>query len=584
MSAFAKIAFVVALAATLPVAAHSARPDQAAVDPERDPRLAQRVRVRADGIPVRWVLKALAGKTSVPLDAAGIAGDERLVAFVPEAPLAEVMKEIADLYRLTWSREERGGRLRYLLQKPARLANEERTLREQAFRQVMQRLGAQIRRPQDPDAGTPPESWTTVVPFLAPIVEARAVDILHDGYLYQPIATLPEAQREPLAARMQPVLEENHRIVQFLAKRIRQQREEEGEGPVFLAGEDQPAEARECTLVVELRIDRELRATVGLKTGAGAYSTWVRAAGDGTEEKALALYRDRHPEVPEAAGGRTIRETQLQMDRWTRPIDPVAGQAGRAGDWIASLRRVSEAAGIAVYADCYQDYRGGPDDHPRAGFSLSGRVVPLQALSAVCYPLAGRGEERLSANSFWWRNGDAALIRSRRWLWESAGVPPADLLDRLTRSLRATGQLSPGDLPALASLTHLQLQCPGFLEGQLDMWHEAVRVPAGLSPAARSMLLSGGLTWERLGPADRTTLVRRFPSAAGVPRDRYSGRLESSVESFPCQGGTVVRLSFQAVGGAGKEDAALFLPLPGVAPGKGLPPVGLSIEAAGVVK
>src|SRR5687767_7231440 len=79
-----------------PATVQASRADRPAIDPQRDPRLTQRVRVRAEGIPVRWILQALAEQTTVQLDVAGTAGDERLVAFVPEAPLAEVMERIAD--------------------------------------------------------------------------------------------------------------------------------------------------------------------------------------------------------------------------------------------------------------------------------------------------------------------------------------------------------------------------------------------------------------------------------------------------------------------------------------------------------
>jgi hypothetical protein len=563
----------------------ASRPDRPAIDPQRDPRLTQRVRVRAEGIPVRWILQALAEKTAVRLDVAGTAGDERLVAFVPEAPLAEVMERIADLYRLTWTHEQRGSRHRYRLQKPVRLATEERTLREQAFRQLMERLAAQLRTPQEPDGGAghadEPGSWSSVFPLLAPLIQARAAVLLREGYLYLPVASLPGAEREPFAARLQPALEAHHRFTKAFAEHIRQQRLAEGKEPVYLAGEESPASARTCTLLVELHVDQELRASVGLKTGAGHTHYWVHATGEGTLEKALELYRDRRPDIPEMAEGRTPREAALDVDRWTRPVELARDQDARPGDWIGTLRRLSDAAGIAIYADCYQDLREGPERHPRGDFKLSGRVVPLDALGALCYPLAKRGEERLSANSFWWRRGDSALVRSRRWLWESAGVLPADLINRLIRSLRATGQLSPSELPAIASLSPFQVQSAGYLDGHLDTWHEAVRVPAGLSPGARSMLLTQGITWEKLGPGDRRALVHGYPSAAGVPRDRYAARLESSVESIPCQGGTLLRLRFEAAGAVCAEASALYFPLPGVTAGKGLPPHGLRIEVPG---
>src|SRR5437870_9488332 len=95
--------------------ARSAKGASSAVDAARDPRLAARVRLRAEAIPLRHVLRALAGETGVRLSVAGSVGDERLVAFVPDAPLAEVMLAVADLYRLSWSRGGNAERPSYQL-------------------------------------------------------------------------------------------------------------------------------------------------------------------------------------------------------------------------------------------------------------------------------------------------------------------------------------------------------------------------------------------------------------------------------------------------------------------------------------
>src|SRR3712207_5253631 len=80
----------------LPASALPGGAPASAVDPRQDARLARRLTLRSEGIPVRWVLKRLSIETRVGLEVAGTAGDERLVAFVPDAPLAEVMLAIAD--------------------------------------------------------------------------------------------------------------------------------------------------------------------------------------------------------------------------------------------------------------------------------------------------------------------------------------------------------------------------------------------------------------------------------------------------------------------------------------------------------
>jgi len=84
--------------------ARSGKGPSSPIDTAKDPRLAARVRLRAEAIPLRRVLRALADATGVRLDVSGSAGDERLVAFVPEAALADVMRAVANLYRLSWIR------------------------------------------------------------------------------------------------------------------------------------------------------------------------------------------------------------------------------------------------------------------------------------------------------------------------------------------------------------------------------------------------------------------------------------------------------------------------------------------------
>src|SRR5690242_13915825 len=73
------------------------------LDASRDARLGRRIRLRSEGIPLSWVLKRLSKESGVALSAPGTVGDERLVAFVPDAPLSEVLTNIATLYRLDWS-------------------------------------------------------------------------------------------------------------------------------------------------------------------------------------------------------------------------------------------------------------------------------------------------------------------------------------------------------------------------------------------------------------------------------------------------------------------------------------------------
>src|SRR5947208_1203863 len=95
-----------ALAAVLGAAAAGAPPRAPAsvVDAKRDPRLAQRLLLRSQGLPLTHVFRRLSAKTGVTLNANGRPGDERLVAFAPDASLAEIMQAVEDLYRLHWQK------------------------------------------------------------------------------------------------------------------------------------------------------------------------------------------------------------------------------------------------------------------------------------------------------------------------------------------------------------------------------------------------------------------------------------------------------------------------------------------------
>jgi hypothetical protein len=247
------------------------------------------------------------------------------------------------------------------------------------------------------------------------------------------------------------------------------------------------------------------------------------------------------------------------------------------GDWIRALGRLSDAAGVAIYADSYPNYVEGNTWHPRSDFAISGKVSVARALNRLCYPIANRSAKKLFVNSFWWRRGNAALVRSRRWLWESAAVLPADLLDRLTASLRATGQIDPRDLPAIASLTAMQFQSIGFLDGEWDTWRLAVQLPAQLSLESRKLLLTSGLTWEKMPPADRALLERLLSRPPGGALSRYAARLKTAIGSNPAQGGTLASLTFEATGEVGTDQSFLYFPLPGVSGAPGLPPYGLQV-------
>lgn len=191
------------LAGLTPAPAQPARAPAPPIDPTRDARLAQRVQLRAEAIPVSWVLRRLSEVTGVGLETAGATGDERLVAFVPDAPLSEALLAVADLYRLSWMRTGSAERPKYRLYKTDRAAREEQVLRDRALRELVDRMLATLRNPGAPENSA---SWVPVYPHLFPLVASRRDELLREGYLSLRVGELPLSRREPLLAAMRPIL------------------------------------------------------------------------------------------------------------------------------------------------------------------------------------------------------------------------------------------------------------------------------------------------------------------------------------------------------------------------------------------
>ncbi|MGV3722164.1 MAG: hypothetical protein ACO1SX_14735, partial [Actinomycetota bacterium] len=296
-------------------------------------------------------------------------------------------------------------------------------------------------------------------------------------------------------------------------------------------------------------------------------------ASDDLEAPARALYADRDVRVPEQPGGAAA--TADPNDPLAKIVEIRRGESGQEGDWIATLGRISDAAGAPIYADCYLNYLEGATGHPRAQLPSSGRGSVAQTLDALCYPTAPAGRWRARANSFWWRRGGSALIRSSQWIWEEQTVLPAGLLESAINSVRRTDTLTAAEVGGLARLDFFQLQQGDSIARHLEHWRRAVRLPAALSLAARQSLIGAGIAWSRLAPPDQVVLARLLPEEDPTG---FEARLRTEVRANPSQGGTILNVSFFATPMRGAHP--FYLPLPGVAPTKGLPARGLEVQVA----
>lgn len=556
----------------LPPIAAQTRTPASPLNPARDDRLSRKVRLRAEAIPVAWVLEALSERTGVKLQVVGRAGDERLVAFVPEAPLAEVLERIADLYRLTWTRVGKGERPTYRLQRTPAAARAEQALRDRALAQVLQRLSGRFQGAAPPEeARGRDEMWRSVYPDLLPLLARRGETLTRQGYIRLPIGALPPGERERVVQALSPILKESDRQRSAALLQFREEEIARGIPPEQATKDKPPSNALESVLTADLQLAQGLRASVGLRTNGDTWYHWFAVDSDDLDEPARALYSDRDLRVPERPGG--LAATADPNDPLAKIVEIRRGDSEREGDWIATLGRISRTAGVPIYADCYPNYLEGAAGHPRAQLPSSGRGSVAQTLDALCYPTAPVGQWKARANSFWWRRGGSALIRSNHWIWEEQTVLPASLLESAIHAVRRTGTLTAAEVGGLASLDFFQLQQGDSLTRHLEHWRRAVRLPAALSLSARQSLFGAGVVWSRLSPLDQTVLARLLPDEDPTG---FQARLRTEVRDQPAQGGTSLSVSFFATPMRGGRH--FYLPLPGVAPKKGLPPRGLEVR------
>lgn len=398
-----------------PAAGSAATIGTASVDPRRDPRLAQRVTIRAEGVPLTHVLTALGQRIGVTLEVVGRPAGERVIAFVPEAPAAEVMLALADLHRLTWVRETREAGPVYRLLKTPAAASLESDLRLRSLRAMVEKAS----QPEARAARTPREALfdrhnSAVRGALRTLTGDQWRQLLAGRPLTAPLRSLPEASRRAITESMEPILRQLDMEVDRAYAAIREKYVAEGrEVPARLnqlQHSKRPNET-EYQLEVEIRQMRQPELWVRMETPDGTgYTPLILSCERALPGTGEVLYADRGIRLRTG-----VPATEPPSDGlFGKPVParPPLKELPTAG-WKSTLAELSTLTGLPFYSDDYID-----ELEHRGSFRVLPR--PDQTLGSFLDSLASPGA--YASAGFWWRRGNAILFRSRSWLWESEKV------------------------------------------------------------------------------------------------------------------------------------------------------------------
>jgi hypothetical protein len=542
--------FLTAAALLITAARAAAAPPPRPPELGGDPRLEQRVSLRADRVPVGVVLAQLSAETGVRMSAVGRPADERLIAFVPESPLAEVMGSIAELYRLRWSRTT-GVRPIYRLQKPPSTVREEQARREEALTAAFEALTRELEAADAKPGEGPPallRQQARLRQFGLQHVRRHWGRLLEEGYVGLPLVSLPRPEREPLFADLAPWM-----AAEF--ERFRAQ------GAEYAAVS--PPAPEQGVLEAHASFHQALHLEVVI-----AYTLKAEGA---TWEQFLTLFEAGIPQpdvgrAPYRQPGRTLRPAEAgdegtivppRDDPFQAPVRPVgAGGAPRrlSQFWRVELERLSENAGLAIYSDDYLSPRFFlPTEAPRPGCTAA------EMLDFLCAP--SRALPQMTRGGFWWRRGDSALVRTGSWLWDQERVVSTAVLRALAAAAEGERALA---VPVLTTLSPMQYHGL-FIHYRIGAaWREGVLVPAQLSPAAWKLLTESELRPDDLLPPDRALLLKLLPEVARREPPGYLARLGLGTTWMEEDGGRrrALTMSLEVYLGHTTTRTSTRLPLP----------------------
>lgn len=539
-----------------PVLAQTPPPSDPVLDAGRDPRLARRIILRSEGMYVSHVLRRLSAKSGISLSVSGRAGDERMVAFVPKASLAEILASIADLYNLKWGRASKDGKVSYQLFKPPARIRQETQLKEKALREGFAELDRQARElPKSPTLRQPHR----LALRKAAIALAREnwQRLTEDGQLVFLLKDLPAERRASVLTHARTKLLENQQIALEHDREHRQRYLDNGEElPDYLKEEPQTrplGDPDTWRLTIELNLKAGVELVARLHSENFASGFFHSSAHQG-EALGLSVYEDRSPRpaVPPAQDPPLPQEDPFSKPLFAPKAPPIK-PTDPPNQWLNALENLSIMGSIAVYSDDYSNPENG-GDRQAAQPPFNGQ--PAQAcLDQLCFLTVAK-----PAN-FWWRRGSTAFIRSRSYLHEADSLLPAAFTDRLLsrQSKDSTIVLFPDDLLFLRRLTLPQLNAILTFRAH-EGWKRAVQIPARLSPPSQSLLLSRGLRWELLPRADQL-LAQQLSLANHSVGPDYFARVSAAVSPPGSGSRSAIQIRLETDLTPGSSSGA-FLPAP----------------------
>lgn len=559
-AATALLAFPIALAA-VPVAA-------APANLQADARLNRRVTVRCDGQCVSALLAELGRRCGVQLEGTDRTRDERLVAYVPDAPLRDVMENVAALYRCEWSAVQKDERLSYRLSKAERARRAEDNLRDETLRTLIADLMEQLKTGPKVRPGHP--QFRAILPDLAPVVEAMLPALQRDGYASLLVSALPERVRARIAGSIQQGLDSHRAFTEDLNSKSKANA---APGLPHLAAKVENARADECSLIFQLDTADEPELLLGLRTPGGTLFRLVATDQLALSTVGVALYA---PDPAQDGGASHPESNSTAIPKGTTLEKQLADANG---DWPARLRLISDAAHRSIYADCYSYHALGTYSHPRAAnLHVEGRTLE-EVVAELCRQPLKRNQDGKHQNAFWWKRREAFLIRSSRYLWDQEGVLPRPTVDQLAGAMRTGRRLRGMDVQTLGGLNLYQVQALGFTRNQISAWIHGVKLPSTMSLGTREGLASGAITYRSILPAERLLICRAFGVADGdVP---YRATLKTRIGTVPPQGGTMLILESSAVTPRGEGALFLYVPLPGYSADTALKPFEPKVHVLG---